>query len=77
MITYEQALKIAKKNKPSIDHAMEYNNCFVFSSKLDAFSFGATPVVIIKETGEAVNYLVFVDELSQNAGDEPIKEFDL
>ena len=62
MITYEEALAKAKSLKPNIDNCGEYEKGYIFGSHEDDESFGGDgPVVILKETGEAVNILEFED----------------
>ena len=54
MITYEEALTIAKHNKDEIDNCTEYDNAYVFSFSGDSNyigGYGHTPIVIMKEDG--------------------------
>ena len=54
MITYEEALEIAKHNKDEIDNCTEYENAYVFSFSGDSNyigGYGHTPIVIMKEDG--------------------------
>lgn len=75
MMTYEKALKKAKKLKPNIDNCMEYSDAFVFGSHADDMNFGGDgPVVILKKNGKAIN---MVDYLDGSADAELIKTFDL
>ena len=76
MVSYESALKKAKQLKKNIDHCMEYERAYSFSSKEDEFSFGGDgPVVILKENGEAINFVSFVG--SEDDTGYPINERDL
>ncbi len=56
MINYEEALKIAKEHKPNIDHCYEETLAWIFTSKEDEHTIGGdNPVVVLKETGDALN----------------------
>ena len=70
MITYEEALAIAKERKPNIDGCDEWDGGWVFGYSGDVDyqgGYGHTPVIIIKETGEIVNMMQFI--MSGEAGD--------
>jgi len=60
MITYEDALKIAKEREPEIDNASEYENGFVFGcSKCGVSSFVvllAVPGMIIYKVYRKIRY---------------------
>lgn len=63
MITYEAALEAAKKLKPSIDNCQEHTDAYIFGCQKDDDSVGGDgPVVILKETGEAVNMVCYLDD---------------
>ena len=58
MITYEEALKIARKLKHGIDCYSECKVAYIFRNSKDPDSDGGDgPCVVLKDTGEAVNYL--------------------
>ena len=61
MTTYEQALKKAKKLKPSVDSCTEYTDAFMFSQQNDVGFGGNGPVVIMKESGKALNMADYLD----------------
>ena len=62
MLSFESALAIAKQLKRNIDYCTEYENAYSFSCK-ENFSFGGDgPVVIMKDSGEAINFVSFIDE---------------
>ena len=76
MITYEEALKIAKEQKEHIDHFYECEKAYVFSYSGDANYIGGlghTPVVILKEDGRQVT----MPELVYMGTGKTIKECDL
>lgn len=65
MITYEEALAIAKEKKPNIDSCMEYENGYVFCSEQDAGWVGGaghTRCVVRKKDGVAIPFNLFVVE---------------
>ena len=71
-MTYEAALKKAKGLKPNIDNCTEYEDAFIFASHADDFSFGGDgPVVILKESGRAIN---MVDYTQSSKGAKLIRE---
>lgn len=74
MLTYEEALKKAKQLKSRINKCTEFNNAYSFyynSGK--AQDGGENPVVIMKETGEALNFIQYA--ITPNK--EIIREFDV
>ena len=72
-MTFEKAEKMARGLKENIDFCREYEDAFIFSKK-DEFSIGGDgPVVILKESGEAINMTGYCD--SSNAS--LIREIDL
>ena len=76
MITYEEALKIAKEFKPNTDNCTEYENGYVFGSSDDEFyvgGYGHTPCVILKSNGKVISMPEFV---IKGTGKE-IRSFDL
>lgn len=62
MITFDEALKKAQMLKPNVDSCTEYERGYVFGSSKDEGYIGGdhTPVVILKETGEAVHIAYFI-----------------
>lgn len=62
MITYEDALKMAKELKTDIDSCIEYDSAYMFISKDDEESIGgAGPCVILKDSGKAINQTDYYD----------------
>lgn len=58
MISYEEALKIARQHKTKINHCIEYTNAYAFEFDDGVFTMGGdSPVVIMKENG-AVSDLI-------------------
>lgn len=75
MVNYEDALAIAREKKRNVEICTEYENAFVFGSKNPGSIGGDSPVVILKETGEAVNFLTWA-VMPKNP--EPVrKEFEV
>ena len=63
MISYEEALEIAKEWKDQIDNCTEYENAYVFGYTGDSKyigGYGHTPVVVMKEDGSVTNMPEFV-----------------
>ena len=73
-MTLEAAKSIADKYLKGITHCAEYADAFWFSNQNSALSFGGvdSPVIILKENGEAVNAVSYIE---RGAG-EIIREFD-
>lgn len=71
-ITYEEALKIAKKYKSAINCCTEYNNAYMFS--FDANTDGGdAPIVVMKRSGAVRNMIEYAVE----SGNEFIRTFDV
>ena len=64
MVTFENAVKVAKEKNPSIDSCTEYKDAYEFYSSKAAEGFGgeASPVVVEKATGDAVSFTVAIGE---------------
>lgn len=55
-MNYEESLRIAKEYKPNIDHCYEETLAWIFTSKEDEHHIGGdSSVVVLKETGDALN----------------------
>jgi hypothetical protein len=62
MVSYEEALAIARKLKPNIDACDEYDQAFLFKCKSEEWLIGGDgPVVVLKDTGKAIHQLAFFD----------------
>lgn len=58
MLTFEQALEKAQTLKENITGFSAYKKCYSFTSSADAMTKGGDgPVVIVKETGDAINFV--------------------
>ena len=75
MITYEQALEVAKENKKNgFDACDEYSDAWVFKTRADEFTIGGeSPCVVLKENGKAINLVEYFDRYEA----EHIREFDI
>ena len=62
MLSYDEALKVAKDNKSEIDNFEEYENPFVFGFSGDAGFGGASPVVIDRRSGDALMFAYALGE---------------
>ena len=62
-ITLEEAKSIADKYLNGITHCTEYPDAFWFSNEKSALSLGGgnSPVIVLKESGEAVNAVTYVE----------------
>lgn len=60
MLNYEEALQIAKSKKTKINHCIEYLDAFAFEYCSGDKSIGGdSPVVILKDSGEAINMISY------------------
>jgi hypothetical protein len=75
MISYEEALAIARSKKPKINGCSEYNNAYVFGYDDGNHHIGGpnSPIVIMKDTGEALNLISYA--ITPNK--EHIRDFDI
>ena len=74
MITYEEALAIARKLKNSIDACVEFDNAYVFKAKAEDHMIGGDGACcVLKKDGRAVSQTEFYD----NYAGEFVREFDL
>lgn len=74
MVSYEEALAIAGELKANIDACDEYDQAYLFKCKEEEWLIGGDgPVVVLKESGKAINQLVFFDDY----GPELIRSLDL
>lgn len=65
MITYKQAKKIALELNDEINTCNEYDIAYHFFNK-DDNSVGDKSIVILKETGEAINFTSFIIDYLPN-----------
>lgn len=71
MWTYEQALEKAKEVKPQINSYCEFKGAYAFAFDNGPQEGGESPVVILKDTGEALNFVGY----AVKHGNELIQEF--
>lgn len=73
MVTFDEALKVAKEKNPSVDSCTEYKEAYEFYSSKAAESFGGdgSPIVIEKTTGDALSFPIALSEglLSKELGE--------
>lgn len=61
MLTYEEALAVAKKAKADINHCVEYSNAYMFSHDTGEDSDGGdSPVVVLKENGDTMSMSTYM-----------------
>lgn len=71
MLNYEQALEKAKAVKSKIDGYCEFEGAYAFASDDTPRDGGNGPVLILKSTGEALNFVSY----AVKHGNELIREF--
>ena len=59
MMNFEEAKKKAKKLRKDVDFCQEYEDAYIFSKKDDVSFGGQSPVVILKENGEAISMVAY------------------
>ncbi|MCR5067968.1 MAG: hypothetical protein K6A14_07905 [Erysipelotrichaceae bacterium] len=64
MITLQQAISKARELNPDFDIYSEYESAYVFCREeyIDNIGGEGTPLVILKDTGEAINFIAFLQE---------------
>lgn len=74
MLSYEEALAIAKSKKEKINGCTEFNNAYSFYYNSGERTVGGdSPIVIMKETGEALNFISYAITPNKKI----IREFDV
>lgn len=77
MISYEEALKIAKTLKSRIEKCVETSNAYLFKNADDEYSIGGEGICcILKESGKAIDTTIYYDNYAVHS-DEDVKEFDV
>ena len=64
MITYEEALELARTRRDDLTQVFEYEKAYIFSNPEDSNYIGGydhSPVVILKETGNFSNMVELVN----------------
>lgn len=72
MISYDEALKKAKKLKPNIDYCAEFENAYMFAAEAERYDIGGDgPVFILKNDGSAIGSTAYYDDfVTKTIGDE-------
>lgn len=75
MISYEEALALAKKKKDSpVDNCEETENAYIFGSHADDMNIGGEgPVVIMKDNAKVLNMSAYLDL----APSKTVREFEV
>lgn len=72
MISYDEALSIAREHKLKINHCVEYSNAHSFEYDTGDESFGGDePIVIMKENGQVMKQI----EYAVTANKSVIRDF--
>lgn len=60
MLTFEQALAIARKKKDKINHCVEYSNAYMFEydSGIETDG-GESPIVVMKAGGQTMGFTAY------------------
>ena len=72
-ILYDAALKTAKALNQNVNHCMEYTDAYVFSDSTDESIGGNSPVVVLKDSGKAIDMAFYCDTSNGTL----VNEFDL
>ena len=68
MVSFDDAMCRARALKPNIDNCMEYEDAYVFASHADDMTFGGDgPVVILKDSGRAINMVDYTQQGGKRA----------
>ncbi len=61
MLDFFDALKVVDEYEHVFDYCTEYSDAFVFS-KMDSMTFGGgeSPAVVLKESGECINFVAYI-----------------
>ena len=74
MVTYDEALAIARKLKKNIDACDEYNDAYVFKARSEEYMIGGPgPCVVLKENGKAISQVNYFDSYQA----QHIREFNI
>lgn len=61
MLSFEEALAIAREKKEKINHCVEYSNAYMFSYDTGADSDGGdAPIVVMKEDGQTMGMSAYM-----------------
>ena len=73
MLTYDEALIIAKALKSEIDFCVEYSDAYMFGLRAEDNIIGGNACIILKDSGKSVNMVDYYDLYEA----EEIREFDV
>ncbi len=74
MVTYEEALAIARDLKENISHCCEFTDAYMFTAEGDDYMIGGFgALVILKENGRALGPTGYYDNFSG----EMVRDFDV
>ena len=77
MISYKEALNIAKELKNRIDKCVETPNAYLFKNYDDEYSIGGEGICcVLKENGKAIGTTEYYSKYA-NYSDDDVKEFDV
>jgi len=78
MISYDEALKIAKETK-KVNHCQEFPTVYVFEdTEYEGFGGAGAPIVIVKSTGKVFGFNHFAVTQPEKVDPEKmINEFDI
>lgn len=75
MLTYKEALAVAREQKAKINYCTEYSNAYAFGyhAGSDVSKGGDSPVVVMKEDGQTLNFTAY----AATPGKEYLRDFDV
>ena len=75
MLTYKEALAVAKEQKNKINYCTEYSNAYAFGyhAGSDVSKGGDSPIVVMKEGGQTLNFTAY----AATPGKEYLRDFDV
>jgi hypothetical protein len=74
MLSYDEALAIARGKKSKINKCTEFSNAYAFCFSDGTIKYGGdAPVVIMKDTGMALNFI----DYAITPDKEVVREFDV
>ena len=75
MLTYKEALAIAREQKTKINYCTEYSNAYAFGYHAESgVSKGCdSPIVVMKEDGQTLNFTAY----TATPGKEYLRDFDV
>ena len=61
-VAYDEALALARACWDEVDYFTEYEEAYVFSKYGDMSIGGMSPVAVLKDTGECIDFVSFINE---------------